>query len=169
MTRAETSLVTALSASDRAMATLDFEAVLLASALRLAERASAADVARMRAVSLAETLMPSLPEVTASSVLPVPSITAEADVTSLLRTNSPPPDRERLPSLELLESPPVETPTATAAAMVLAVIVPPDSASTATRRPAFRRERVTLALTSRERALSAARLAVPSTGIRLKL
>ncbi len=168
--RAATSLVIELSASDRAMARVDFEAVLLASALRLAERPRATEVARMTAVSLAETLIPPVPEVTASSLLPVPSMTAEAEVTTLLRTNRPPPDSATLPSvLEPPELPPVETPTAMAVARVRASIRPPESASTDTRRPAFSRDFVTFALTSSERALSAARLPVGSVGIRLRL
>ena len=167
--RAATSLVTELSASDRAMARVDFEAVLLASALRLAERPRATEVARMTAVSLAETLIPPVPAVTASSLLPVPSMTAEAEVTTLLRTNRPPPDSATLPSVLVPPLPPVETPTAMAVASVRASIRPPDSASTDTRRPALSRDLVTFAFTSSERALSAARLLVPSTGIRLRL
>ncbi|GJD85835.1 hypothetical protein HPGCJGGD_3729 [Methylobacterium haplocladii] len=84
--RAVTSLPISLLAREAPMATLGLVPVSLAFALRFAETARAMEVALMRLVSLAETLMPPAPAVTASSVPPLPSMTAVVVVTILLPT-----------------------------------------------------------------------------------
>ncbi|GAA0248919.1 hypothetical protein GCM10008965_16700 [Methylorubrum aminovorans] len=86
MIRAVTSLVISLFASAAPMATLGFSSPPLDLPLRFADTARATEVALMFERSVAETVMPSAPDFTASFVPVLPSITAVVAVTILLPT-----------------------------------------------------------------------------------